>query len=226
MLVFTLLLVSTVYGLSASAGPARMFLEVETGDPYDGEITVRNPNDKEVNVKIAVTGNIAGLLEMDEEEFIMDPDEDTKVGFEINVNKPGYYTGSITVRYSELDSPGGVVASISMNILADGEDLGANPTPSDTPYTTPTPLPTATPRPRVTSTATPSPTITPVQVNSGTGTGVGINLHINETASPEEGESFLDENFQENIHVNIAIILVAINIILAIIIFFRRVFVK
>jgi hypothetical protein len=65
-------------------------------------ITLENVNDFPVNVTLTKFGEISGLVNILEPNFVLQPDETKNVGVDISLNGPAYASGLITVNFDAV----------------------------------------------------------------------------------------------------------------------------
>jgi len=116
--VFTLLILLTgsvfVSAITGSMGNARMILYPEvngwTNTVIEKTILVRNVNDVPINIKLETDEEGSKFIELVDEEFILEPDEERKAQFVVKVKKEDTYEGRINVFFSPAEEEGpGVV---------------------------------------------------------------------------------------------------------------------
>ena len=117
--IFLLILLISIISVSAlkgSMGNARMILRPEVGifgTTIERTILARNVNDIPIKVRLQPSNDFKHMVEVIDKEFILEPGEEKKARFNLNVDKPGEYNGRIAVYFSatEGEHPGVVLTS-------------------------------------------------------------------------------------------------------------------
>ena len=118
--------VSLVFAITGSIGNSRMVLrDVKVGDTIEKTILVINRNEVSVNVTMSATGDLAGDIDIIDNEFILQPGEEKKAAFKIKVTKDGETESNINVLFTPLDGGNGVGLSSTIIVLAskDGNSI-------------------------------------------------------------------------------------------------------
>lgn len=100
--VFLLLNIISVSALTASIGNGRMVLKAEIGDTLNKYVKVINSNDVPVTITLSVDGDLKDDITLAETEFILQPGEDRKAYFTIDVKKAGTTESYINVAFSSV----------------------------------------------------------------------------------------------------------------------------
>ena len=122
--------VSLVFAITGSIGNSRMVLrDVKVGDTIEKTILVINRNEVAVNVTMSATGDLAGDIDIIDNEFILQPGEEKKAAFKIKVTKEGETESNINILFTPIDGGNGVGLSSTIIVLAskDGNSI-FNPT--------------------------------------------------------------------------------------------------
>ena len=122
--------VSLVFAITGSIGNSRMVLrDVKVGDTIEKTILVINRNEVSVNVTMSATGDLAGDIDIIDNEFILQPGEEKKAAFKIKVTKDGETESNINILFTPIDGGNGVGLSSTIIVLAskDGNSI-FNPT--------------------------------------------------------------------------------------------------
>jgi len=122
--------VSLVFAITGSIGNSRMVLrDVKVGDTIEKTILVINRNEVAVNVTMSATGDLAGDIDIIDNEFILQPGEEKKAAFKIKVTKDGETESNINILFTPIDGGNGVGLSSTIIVLAskDGNSI-FNPT--------------------------------------------------------------------------------------------------
>ena len=122
--------VSLVFAITGSIGNSRMVLrDVKVGDTIEKTILVINRNEVAVNVTMSATGDLAGDIDIIDNEFILQPGEEKKAAFKIKATKDGETESNINILFTPIDGGNGVGLSSTIIVLAskDGNSI-FNPT--------------------------------------------------------------------------------------------------
>jgi len=120
-----LLLLMPVFALTGSIGNSRMILNLEPGETIERYILVKNVNDVAVDIDIGAAGDLADSVELQDEEFTLEPGEDKKAYFTITAQDSGVTETRINVRFTPIDGGNGVGLS-SQIIIALGDEDGSD----------------------------------------------------------------------------------------------------
>ncbi|PIN95557.1 hypothetical protein COU56_01215, partial [Candidatus Pacearchaeota archaeon CG10_big_fil_rev_8_21_14_0_10_31_9] len=85
-------LVSAVTG---KIGNGRMVLNMEVGDSIERYVNVINDNNEPVNITIFVTGDLKDDFNLEETNFILEPNTEKKVYFSYKAKESGTYETKI-----------------------------------------------------------------------------------------------------------------------------------
>ena len=121
-LLVAIILISNVFALTASIGNARMVLRTETGEKLEKYILVKNVNDVPVDIELIASGDLENYIDIKDDNFRLEPEEDKKAYFTIDVRKAGTSETKINVRFTP-DEGNGVGFSSTIIVIAKGEDL-------------------------------------------------------------------------------------------------------
>lgn len=123
--IFILLLmifVSNVYAITGSIGNARMVLRPELGDKIEKSILVRNINDVPVNIELVVLGDLEKYITIKDNNFTLQPEEERKAFFVIDVQKGGVTETKINVKFTPTDGENGVGLSSTIILIVEEEE--------------------------------------------------------------------------------------------------------
>lgn len=130
-LLASLILVSLVAQASAITGRlgnSRMVLNVAVGEEARRNLLIQNINDDSLTIKIIPTGDLAGNVEIEENDFILQPGEEKKVYFTIKSLEPGTTETKLNVMFKPQQGSGvGLAANVI--VIATGDAIGKNPEP-------------------------------------------------------------------------------------------------
>lgn len=139
LLAFVVINSASVSAITGSIGNARMILypEISGGKTATIEktILVKNVNDVSINIKLETDENSTKFIKIIDKEFSLNPGEEKRADFKVEVNKEGRYEGKINVFFtpSEGKDPGVVLSSTVIVIAGGGgsqadaaENTGAN----------------------------------------------------------------------------------------------------
>lgn len=134
-----------VSAITGSMGNARMILYPEvngwTNTVIEKSISITNVNDMPINITLALDSNATKFIELIDETFILQPEENKAAQFEIRVKKEGRYDGKINVFFRPVNgTEGGVVLSSTIIVIAkkdqgyeeDNTDTDTNPDTDNT----------------------------------------------------------------------------------------------
>ncbi len=124
VLLFTIILASSVYALTGSLGNAKMFLNAEVGETLEKYVLVKNVNNVSVNIKLDVVSDISKDVKLEDNEFGLEPGEERRAYFTIKARKPGVYEIRIQVRFSSLEEGKtgvGLSSVITLKVYGKGE---------------------------------------------------------------------------------------------------------
>lgn len=114
--------VSNVYAITGSIGNARMVLRLELGDKIEKSILVKNINDVPVNVELTAIGDLEDFITIKDKSFSLDPHEEKKAFFTIDVKKGGTTETKINVKFSPTDGGNGVGLSSTILVITENEE--------------------------------------------------------------------------------------------------------
>jgi hypothetical protein len=120
-LLLVVVLISNVFAITASIGNARMILRAEVGDEIEKSIRVINDNDVAVDILLTVEGDLIDDIELVDEEFRLEPQEEKKAYFKIDVNTEGKTESTINVQFTPVDGKNGAGLSSTVIVIAVGE---------------------------------------------------------------------------------------------------------
>jgi hypothetical protein len=121
-----LLIVFSSYALAISAytRSGRIVINAEVGEKVERTLFIPNRNDVSVKVNLDVSGDLEEQFSLEKTEFILQPGEEERVIFNIDVTKPGNFQTRIVIGFSELDSEGPspkVASVITLTAVGQGE---------------------------------------------------------------------------------------------------------
>mgnify|MGYP001614001892 FL=1 len=132
VLLFTIILTSSVSALTGSLGNAKMFLNAEVGETLEKYVLVKNVNNVSVNINLDAVSDISKDIKLEDNEFELEPGEERRAYFTIKARKPGVYEIRIQVRFSSLEEGKtgvGLSSIITLKVYGKGEmpDEEGNP---------------------------------------------------------------------------------------------------
>ena len=122
--IFVLILmifVSNVYAITGSIGNARMVLRPELGDKIEKSILVRNINDVPVDIELSILGDLEKYITIKDNNFTLQPGEDRKAFFVIDVQKGGVSETKINVKFTPTDGENGIGLSSTIIVIVEEE---------------------------------------------------------------------------------------------------------
>ncbi|MFH1585138.1 MAG: hypothetical protein ABIB79_00030 [archaeon] len=137
VLILVLLLnLAAVSAITGSMGNARMILRPEVDGStivtIEKYIKVKNVNDVPINVTLETDDDGAEFIELIDSFVGLEPGEEYKAKFLVEVQDPGTYEGRINVFFTPADGEGaGVALSSTIIVVAAGEDEEPNPEPEE-----------------------------------------------------------------------------------------------
>ena len=124
-------LVSAVTG---KIGNGRMVLNMEVGDTIERYVNVINDNNEPVNITIFVTGDLKDDFNLEETNFILEPNTEKKVYFSYKAKESGTYETKINIQFAPLEGKNGVGLSstVIIKVYGQGDSPDDTNTSSDT----------------------------------------------------------------------------------------------
>jgi len=123
--IIVLILMNSLYvsAITGSMGNARMILYPEVNGWFATEIEksilVKNVNDVPISIQLKVDEEGKEFIELIDEEFVLQANQEKKAQFIVKVRKEGTYNGKINVFFTPLDGEGpGVVLSSEIVVIA------------------------------------------------------------------------------------------------------------
>src|SRR3989338_1414069 len=106
----SLLVINSVYvsavKITARLGEPRKIIRAETGEEISRFVYVQNINEVPITIDLQPSGDLAQLLELNETQFVLQPNEDRKVYYTIKSLEPGTTETKINVRFTPPDGDG------------------------------------------------------------------------------------------------------------------------
>ncbi|MEK6914550.1 MAG: hypothetical protein AABW83_02760 [Nanoarchaeota archaeon] len=121
-ILIVIILVTNVYAITGSIGNARMILRLEIGDKIEKSILVKNINDVPVNIELIAIGDLEDYITIKDKSFSLQPKEEKKAFFTIDVKKGGTTETKINVKFSPIDGGNGVGLSSTIIVITEDED--------------------------------------------------------------------------------------------------------
>ena len=118
-LIIIVTLISNILAITASIGNARMVLRAETGDEIEKYVKVINVNDVRVDIELSASGDLEDYVEIIDDKFSLEPGEEKKAYFLVNVVKPGITETRINVKFIP-EQGNGVGFSSTIIVIAEG----------------------------------------------------------------------------------------------------------
>jgi len=120
-------LVSAVTG---KIGNGRMVLNMEVGDSVERYVNVINDNDEPVNITVFSSGDLKDEINLEETNFILEPNSEKKVYFLYKAKESGTYETKINVQFASLSAKNGV--GLSSTVIIKVYESGDLPSNDDT----------------------------------------------------------------------------------------------
>jgi hypothetical protein len=120
-----IILISNVFALTAKIGNARMVLRVDTGEQIKRSIRVINDNDVSVEINLFASGDLKDDIEIIDNNFILQPGEEKRAYFTIDVKKSGTTESNINVKFIPEQGNGAGISS-TIIIIAKGGIIDGN----------------------------------------------------------------------------------------------------
>ncbi|MBU3906749.1 MAG: hypothetical protein KKA64_00690 [Nanoarchaeota archaeon] len=119
--ILLILIINSVYAITASIGNARMILRAEVGDVIERSILVKNVNSVPVNITLTVTGDLEKEIKLAETSFILEAGKEKNAQFSVDVTKKGTFESKINVGFMPIGGKNGAGLSSTIIIIASGE---------------------------------------------------------------------------------------------------------
>ena len=124
--IFVILLILPIANaITGSIGNAKAIIrtQVESGKTtvIERTILVKNVNDVPLNITLEPDDVLKDIVELIDEKFVLQPGEEKKARFNLNIDIPGTYDGRISVFFTPQTKGNGVVLASSLIIYASGE---------------------------------------------------------------------------------------------------------
>ncbi|MHA2023685.1 MAG: hypothetical protein ACTSWQ_08505 [Candidatus Thorarchaeota archaeon] len=113
-------LIANVSAITGSIGNSRMVLRLETGEEIEKYILVKNKNDETLIIDLSPVGDLAENVEIKEDTFELQPNEEKKAYFTIYADEEGSTETKIDVRFTPEEG-NGVGLTSTIIVLASGE---------------------------------------------------------------------------------------------------------
>ena len=123
--------IGTVLSLEARIGNARMVLRAETGDTLEKYIRVINSNEVAVDIELTASGDLEEDIEIQDDKFTLQPGEEKKAYFNINVRKEGTSESNIYIKFIPIEEGNGVGVISTIVVIAEKGDGDGNFIPAD-----------------------------------------------------------------------------------------------
>ena len=124
-LILILLLIPVANAITGSIGNAKAIIktEVEPGKTtvIERTILVKNVNNVSLNITLEPDEGLKDIVQLIDEKFVLQPKEEKKAKFNLNIDRPGNYSGRISVFFSPGTKEAGVVLASSLIINAYGK---------------------------------------------------------------------------------------------------------
>jgi hypothetical protein len=123
-LIALLVLISVVANVSAITGRlgnSRMVLYPEVGEEVRRNLNIQNANDVPITIKIVVTGDLVDNVNLEENDFTIQPGENKDAYFTIKSNKAGKTETKFNVMFQPQQGAG-VGLSATIVVIAGGVD--------------------------------------------------------------------------------------------------------
>lgn len=119
-LLISLVLIGNVLAITASIGNARMILRAETGDKLEKSILIKNVNNVSVDIELTASGDLEDYITVKDNNFRLEPGEEKKAFFTIEVKKSGTTESKINVQFTPVGEKNGVGLSSTITVIASG----------------------------------------------------------------------------------------------------------
>ncbi|MCX6711528.1 MAG: hypothetical protein NT139_00625 [Candidatus Woesearchaeota archaeon] len=124
-LILVLLIIPIANAITGSIGNAKAIIKTEVipGETtvLERTILVKNVNDIPLNITLEPDDVLKDIIEIFDEKFVLQPGEEKKARFNLNIERPGTYDGRISVFFTPGNKEAGVVLASNLIINAYGE---------------------------------------------------------------------------------------------------------
>ncbi len=117
--------VAQVSAITGRLGNSRMILRLDVGEEVRRNLVIENVNDIPLTIELVASGDLAGNIRFEENEFTLQPGEEKKAYFTIKATEPGSTETRINVMFKPPQGSG-VGLSASIIVAAGGEAIGDN----------------------------------------------------------------------------------------------------
>jgi hypothetical protein len=125
IILIVLLILPVANAITGSIGNAKAIIKTEVQEGkttvIERTILVKNVNDVPLNITLETGDDLKNIVELIDSKFVLQPKEEKKARFNLNIERPGNYSGKISVFFTPQDKGNGVVLASSLVILAYGE---------------------------------------------------------------------------------------------------------
>jgi hypothetical protein len=122
-IILLLVFLSSVSAITGSIGNARMILRVDQGDVIERSILVKNVNDVAIDVEMFAEGDLKDYLTLEEEVFHLEPGEEKKAYFSLEVVEAGTTETTVNVKFTPVDGKNGVGLTSTIIVIAKDKGL-------------------------------------------------------------------------------------------------------
>ncbi len=124
--IFVILLILPIANaITGSIGNAKAIIrtQVQPGETtvIERTLLVKNVNDVPLNITLEPDDVLKDIVELIDEKFVLQPGEEKKARFNLNIDRPGTYDGRISVFFTPQTKGNGVVLASSLVIYASGK---------------------------------------------------------------------------------------------------------
>ena len=114
-----LILAPFASALTGSIGNAKAIVTVDLSETkvLERTVLVKNVNNISVDIKLEAADDLELITEIIDNEFTLEPNQEKKARFKVNIPKEGIYNGNIVVFFKPTDGKGAGVALQSNLIL-------------------------------------------------------------------------------------------------------------
>jgi len=112
---------ASISAITGSLGNSRMILHIQPGETEEKFLLVKNVNEFPITVEITVTGDLAKNLQIKEESFSLNPEEEKKAYFSITAGKEGTTETRLNVRFTPPEGNGVGLTSVII-VVSEGDD--------------------------------------------------------------------------------------------------------
>lgn len=113
-----LLTIVNVSAITGKIGNGKMVISSDVGETVSRTIRVINDNNVAINITIIPSGDLEDDIYIEDESFVLQPNEEKNAKFEVDITKAG--TSKINVKFTPLNGEPGVVLSAQLTVNTNG----------------------------------------------------------------------------------------------------------